>query len=92
MAGVAEEFDPSFFFGERAATDELGNGGVGPHRAAGGKIFQAMVAETEARRFDDGEFPGLRQRLKHQKILAQGRANVAMVRRKADLEGKLAKR
>ena len=92
VACIAEEFYPGFFFGERAAADKLGDGGVGPHGAAGGEIFQAMVAETEARRFDDGKFPGLRQRQKHQKILAQGRANVAMVRRKADLEGKLAKR
>ena len=92
MAGVAEEFDPGFFFGERAATDELGYGGVGPHRAAGGEIFQAMVAETKARSFDYGEILGAWQRLKHQKILAQGRANVGMVRRKADLEGELAKR
>ena len=43
VAGVAEEFDPGFFFGERAAADELGNGWVGPHGAAGGKIFEAMV-------------------------------------------------
>jgi len=92
VSGVAEEFDPGFFFGERAATDELGYGGVGPHGAAGGKIFEAVTAETKARSFDDGEILGAWQRLKHQKILAQGRANVGMVRRKADLEGELAKR
>jgi hypothetical protein len=53
---VAEEFDPGFFFGERAAADELGNGGVGPHGAAGGEIFEAMVAETKSRSLDDGKF------------------------------------
>ena len=92
MSGVAEEFHPGFFFGERAAADELGYGGVGPHGAAGGKIFQAMGAETKTRSLDDGKFLGLRQRPEHQKILAQGRANVGMVRRKTDLEGELAKR
>ena len=92
VACVTEEFHPGFFFGERAATDELGNGGVGPHGAAGGKIFEAVTAETKARSFDYGEILGAWQRLKHQKILAQGRANVGMVRRKADLEGELAKR
>src|SRR5882724_12644074 len=47
VSGVAEEFDPGFFFGERASADEFGNGGIGPHGAAGGEIIQAMVAETE---------------------------------------------
>jgi hypothetical protein len=55
VSGVAEEFDPGFFFGERAAADEPGDGGVGPHGAAGGEILEAMVAETEARSFDDGK-------------------------------------
>jgi hypothetical protein len=76
VAGVAEEFDPGFFFGERATADEFGYSGVGPHGAAGGEIFEAMVAETEARSFDHGKIPGLRQRLEHQKILAQGRAKI----------------
>jgi hypothetical protein len=92
VAGVAEEFDPGFLLRERASADELGNGGIGPHGAAGGKIFEAVTAETKARSFDYGEILGAWQRLKHQKILAQGRANVGMVRRKADLEGELAKR
>ena len=56
VSGVAEKFDPGFFFGERAAADELGDGGVGPHGAAGGEILEAMMAETEARSFDDGKF------------------------------------
>jgi hypothetical protein len=72
VAGVAEEFDPGFFFGEGAAADESGYGGVGPHGAAGGEIFQAMVAETKARSLDDGKFRRWAQRFKHEKILAQG--------------------
>jgi len=44
VTGVAEEFDPSFFLGERASADEFGDGGIGPHGAAGGKIFEAVVA------------------------------------------------
>jgi hypothetical protein len=72
VAGVAEKFDPGFFFGERAAADELGDGGVGPHGAAGGEILEAMVAETEARGFDDGKIRRRAQRFKHKKILAQG--------------------
>jgi hypothetical protein len=72
VSGVAEEFDPGFFFRERASADELGNGGVGPHGAAGGEIFQAMVAETKARSLDDGKFRRWAQRFKHEKILAQG--------------------
>ena len=48
VAGVAEKFDPGFFLGERSSADEFGNGGIGPHGAAGGEIFEAMVAETEA--------------------------------------------
>jgi len=46
VPGVAKKFDPGFLFSERAAADELGYGGVGPHGAAGGEIFEAMVAET----------------------------------------------
>jgi hypothetical protein len=69
---VAEEFEPGFFFGERASADELGDGGVGPHGATGGEIFQAMVAETKARSLDDGKFRRWGQRFKHEKILAQG--------------------
>jgi hypothetical protein len=55
VAGVAEEFYPGFFFGERAAADEVGNGGIGPHGAAGGEIVEAMVAEAKAGSFDDGK-------------------------------------
>jgi hypothetical protein len=58
VSGIAEEFQPGFFFGERVAANELGYGGVGPQAAAGGKIFQAMLAETKARRFDFGEIRG----------------------------------
>jgi hypothetical protein len=92
MASVAEEFYPGFFFGERAATDELGDGGIGPHRAAGGKIFQAMVAETEARSFDCRKIRGSGERFEHEKILPQGGGNFGRWRRKEDLEGVLAKR
>jgi len=55
VAGVAKKFYPGFFFGERAAADKPGYGRIGPHAAAGGEIFEAMVAETEARSFDDGK-------------------------------------
>lgn len=72
VSGVAEKFDPGFFFGKRAAPDELGNSGIGPHSAAGGEILEAMVAETEARGFDDGKIRRRAQRVKHKKILAQG--------------------
>ena len=82
VPGVAEEFHPGFFFGEGAAADELGNGGVGPHGAASGKILQAMGAETKTRSLDDGKFLGLRQRPEHQKILAQGGRNSGMAARK----------
>jgi hypothetical protein len=92
VSGVAEEFDPGFFFGERASADELGYGGVGPHGAAGGEIFQAMVAETEARSFDDGKFRRRSQRLEHDEILAQGGANFGMDREKEGVEAELAKR
>lgn len=71
VSRVAEEFHPGFFFGERASADELSNRGVGPHIAAGGKIFQAMVAEPQARRFDDRKFRGGCERFEHKKILAQ---------------------
>ena len=91
VACIAKEFHPGFFFGERSAANELGDGGVSPHRAAGGEIFETVVAETEARRLDDGEFLGAWQRLEHQKILAQGGANVGMAGRKTDLEGESAK-
>jgi hypothetical protein len=92
VAGVAEEFGPGFFFGERASADELGYGGVCPHGAAGGEIFQAMVAKTEARGFDDGKFRRRAQRLEHEKILAQGGANFGMDREKEGVEGEVAKR
>jgi hypothetical protein len=55
VSGVAEEFHPGFFFGERAAADELGYGGIGPHGTASGEILEAMVTETEAGSFDDGK-------------------------------------
>jgi hypothetical protein len=92
VSGVAEEFSPGFFLGERAATDESGHDRIGPHGAAGWEILEAMVAETKARRFDDGKFLGARQRLDHQKILTQGAVNIGMGSRKADLEDELAKR
>jgi hypothetical protein len=92
VAGVAEELDPGFFFGKRPSADELGYGGVGPHGAAGGEIFQAMVAKTEARSFDDGKFRRRAQRWKHEKILAQGGANFGMDREKEGVEGEVAKR
>jgi len=91
VTGVAQEFDPGFFFGEGAAADELGYGGVGPHGAAGGEIFKTMVAETEARGFNDGKFRGARQRFKHDEILAQARRNFGMERKKEGLESKVAK-
>ncbi len=80
VSGVTEEFDPGFFFGKRASADKLGYGGVGPHGAAGREIFQAVVAETEARSFDDGKFRGRAQRLEHDEILAQGGTNFDMER------------
>jgi hypothetical protein len=92
VAGIAEELGPGFFFGERASADELGYGGVCPHGAASGKIFQAMVAETEAKSFDDGKFRRRAQRWKHEKILAQGGANLGMAREKEGVEGEVAKR
>ena len=92
MSGVAEEFHPGFFFGEGASADELGNGGVGPHGAAGGKIFEAVVAEAEARSFDHGKFLGRGERFKHEKILAQSGAHFGMRKGKEGLEGECAKR
>jgi hypothetical protein len=92
VAGVAEEFDPGFFFGERASADELGYSGVCPQVAAGGKIFQAMVAETEARSFDDGKYRRRAERFKHDEILAQGESNIGMEREKVGVEGGIAKR
>jgi hypothetical protein len=92
VAGIAEELDPGFFFGERASADELGYGGIGPHGAAGGEIFQAVVTETEARGFDDGKFRRRAQRLEHDEILAQGEANFGMDREKEGVEGEVAKR
>ena len=68
VSGVAEEFHPGFFFGERASADKLGNSRVGPHVAAGREIFQAMVAETEARRFDEGKFRGSCKRFEHKRF------------------------
>ena len=100
VSGVAEEFHPGFFFGERAAADELGNSRVGPHRATSGEIFQAMVAEKQARGFNDGKFRGRCKRFEHKKILAQveywKRAEACppklQRRRERRLEGELAKR
>jgi hypothetical protein len=51
-----------------------------------------MVAETEARRFDDGKFRGSGERFEHKKILAQGESNILRARKKEGLEGELAKR
>jgi hypothetical protein len=92
MPGVAEKFDPGFFFGERASADELGYGGVGPQVAAGGEIFQAMVAETEAESFNDGQFRRRAQRSEHNEILAQGGAIVGTECEKEGVEGEVAKR
>ena len=81
VPGVAEEFHPGFLFGERASADELGDGGIGPQVAAGGKIFQAMVAEPKTRRFDDGEFRGSCKRFEHDGILTQCVRNSGIRRR-----------
>lgn len=56
VPGVALEFEPGFFLREGAAADELRDARVGPHFAAGGKILDAMAAETQARRFENGKF------------------------------------
>jgi hypothetical protein len=92
VSGVAEEFDPGFFFGERASADEFGNGGIGPHGAAGGEIAEAVVAETEARGFDDGKIRSKRQRLDHEGILAQAGLNFGIGQEKEAVEGGVAKR
>jgi len=85
VSGIAEKFDPGFFFGERAAANELRHGGIGPHRAAGGKIFQAMVAEAKARSFNKRKFRGIGERVEHEKILAQRGTDFGM-RRKVHTE------
>jgi len=92
VAGVAKKFYPGFFFAERAAADKSGYGRIGPHGAAGGEIFKAMVAETEARSFDDGKFHGRAERFKHDEILTQGELNFGMEREKEGVEGEVAKR
>ena len=92
VAGVAKKFYPGFFFGERAAADKSGYGRIGPHGAAGGEIFEAMVAETEARSFDDGKCRGRAERFKHDEILTQGELNFGMEREKEGVEGEVAKR
>ncbi len=85
VPGIAQEFDPGFFGGERAPSDELGYGGVGPHGAARGKIFETMAAKAEALRFDDGKSGGEWQRFKHGEILAQAQGNAGVERRKEDV-------
>ena len=92
VAGVAKKFYPGFFFGERAAADKSGYARIGPQVAARGKIFKAMVAETEARSFDDGKFRGRAERFKHDEILTQGELNFGMEREKEGVEGEVAKR
>ena len=92
VAGVAEKFYPGFFFGERAAADKSGYGRIGPQVAAGGEIFKAMVAETEARSFDDGKCRGRGERFKHDEILAQGESDFGMEWEKEGVEGEVAKR
>ena len=92
VSGVAQEFDPGFLLGERAAADEFGDGGIGPHGAAGGEIFEAVVAQTEARGFDEGEIRSERQRLDHEGILTQAGLNFGRKREKEGVEGGVAKR
>ena len=92
VAGVAKKFYPGFFFGERAAADKPGYGRIGPHAAAGGEIFEAMVAETEARSFDDGKCRGSAERFKHDEILTQGELDFGMEMEKEEVEGEVAKR
>ena len=92
VACIAQKFYPGFFFGERAAADKSGYGGIGPQVAAGGEIFEAMVAETEARSFDDGKYRGRAERFKHDEILTQGGLDFGMVREKEGVEGEVAKR
>src|SRR6266849_4054214 len=90
VPGVAEKFDPGFLFGERASADELGYGGVSPHGAASGEILEAVVAETQARGFDDGKCRGGAERIKHDEILAQAGLNFGMKRKKEGVEGGVA--
>src|SRR5882757_6157489 len=92
VSGVAKKFYPGFFFAERAAADKSGYARIGPHGAAGGEIFKAMVAETEARSFDDGKCRGRAERFKHDEILTQGELNFGMEREKEGVEGEAAKR
>ncbi len=92
VAGVAKKFYPGFFFGERAAADKSGYGRIGPHGAAGGEIFKAMVPETEARSFNDGKFRGRAERFKHDEILTQGELDFGMEKEKEGVEGEVAKR
>ncbi len=92
VAGVAEEFYPGFLFRERAASDKFCDGGVGPHGAAGGEIVEAVVAETQARSFDDGKCGGRAERIKHDEILAQAGLNFGMEGKKEGVEGGVAKR
>lgn len=63
MPGVALEFQPGLFLRERAATDELSDARVAPHFAAGGKVFEAMAAEPQVGRFENGKFGVERKRL-----------------------------
>jgi hypothetical protein len=51
-----------------------------------------MVAQTEARGFDDGKIGSERQRLNHEGILAQAGLNFGMEREKEGVEGGVAKR
>jgi len=92
VAGVAKKFYPGFFFAERAAADKSGYGRIGPHGAARGEIFKAMVVETEARSFDDGKCRGRAERFKHDEILTQGELDFGMEKEKEGVEGEVAKR
>jgi hypothetical protein len=92
VACVAEKFYPGFFFGERAAADKSGYGRIGPQVAAGGEIFEAMMAETETRSFDAGKCRGRAERFKHDEILTQGESDFGMEKEKEGVEGEVAKR
>ena len=92
MSGIAKEFGPGFFFGERAAANKLGDGRIGPQGAASGEIFQAMVAKTEARSFDGGKFRGSGECFEHDEILTQGELDFGIEREKEGVEGEVAKR
>jgi hypothetical protein len=63
VSGIALEFEPGFFLGERAPADEAGDAGIGPHFAAGGKVVEAMTTQAQVRRIEDGVFVGERKRL-----------------------------